>query len=121
MELSWKEPICVARGKTHGDETHSTSRRDLQKAFHLADHKAPRLNRAFTVRKMRSKRIVEMKDQLDTAVGQNSFRERIVKRAIAFHRPNTHYERRERRADRIFTIARPTHCIVDLIAFARLD
>src|SRR5439155_8414437 len=62
-----------------------------------------------------------MKYQFYAMVGQDSFSRRIVDSAIAFQRPNAFYQRCECRLDRIFAIARLTHYIVDLIAFASSD
>jgi len=106
---------------TNRDKTDSSDRRNLKKALHLADDKTARLDCAVPVREVRSEWIVEMEDQLHTAVRQNSFRQRAIDSAIALQRPDGFYERCERRMDRIFAIARLNHCVVDLIAFAPSD
>ena len=109
------------RAEPHGNKTDLPCRRDVQKTLHLANDKTARLDCAVPVREVRSEWIVEMEDQLHTTVPQNYFRQRAIDSAIAFQRPDGFYEQCECRMDRIFAIARLTHCIVDLKAFASLD
>jgi hypothetical protein len=72
----------------------------------------------FPLGKMRPERIVEMKDQFYTTIGQDPLPRRIIDRPIAFQRPNAFYKQSEGWMDWVFAIACFTHGVVDLIAFA---
>jgi hypothetical protein len=107
--------------ETNSDKANLSERRNLDKTLHLTDNKTPRLHRVYSIRELSSKRILEMKNQFYTAVGQDSLRRCVVDRAITLQRPNAFYKRRESSGDWIFAIAYLAHDVVDSNGFTPVN